>query len=59
MNSLIDVQRKPYPLTIPSLYEVLRSASSADHQQGQAGTLQLSIWEKQEGYYSSLQVDFS
>jgi hypothetical protein len=57
MNSSIDVQRKAYPLTISSLYEVLISASSADRRQSQAGALQLSTWEKQEGYYSSLQVD--
>lgn len=56
MNFSIEVEAN-YPLTIQTLYDVLASASSADRQQVQTGAQQLSNWEKQEGYYSSLQVE--
>ena len=46
-----------YPLDIPTLYNVLASASSPDRQQVQVGAQQLSNWEKREGFYSGLQVE--
>jgi hypothetical protein len=59
MSFSIEVLAKSYPLTIQTLYDVLSSASSADRQQVQTGAQQLSNWEKEEGYYSSLLVEAS
>lgn len=56
MNFSIEVEANQ-PLTIQTLYNVLASASSADPQQVLTGAQQLSNWEKQQGYYSSLQVE--
>ena len=44
--------------TLESLCTVLQQAASSDQQQIQAGAKQLSNWERQAGYYSSLQSIF-
>lgn len=56
MNFSIELEAN-YPLDIPTLYNVLASASSPDRQQVQVGAQQLFNWEKRDGYYSGLQVE--
>ena len=56
MNFSIEVEAIQ-PLTIETLYNTLAAASSADRQQVQTGAQQLSNWEKQPGYFGSLQVE--
>ena len=56
MNGVIELTGEANPLTIPTLFQVLSSASSIDQQQVQTGAQQLQNWEKQPGFYSSLQV---
>ena len=57
MNGAIELSGQANPLTIQTLYQVLTSASSTDQQQVKAGAQQLQNWEKQPGFYSSLQVE--
>ena len=45
-------------LTLDSLYLALKQAASSNQQQIQAGAKQLSDWERQPGFYSSLQSVF-
>ena len=56
MNFTVEVPGEANPLSIQNLYHVLESASSADNQQVKTGAQQLANWEKQDGFYSSLQV---
>ncbi|KAL9124942.1 MAG: hypothetical protein Q9217_005789 [Psora testacea] len=51
----IEVPAEANPLTNRNLYHVLRSAASNDQQQVQTGAKQLQNWEKESGFYSSLQ----
>lgn len=52
----IEVPAEANPLTTENLHRVLTSASSTDQQQLKTSAQQLQNWEKQSGYYSSLQV---
>lgn len=54
----IEVPAEANPLTTENLHRTLTSASSADQQQVKTSALQLQNWEKQPGYYSSLQVGY-
>lgn len=56
MNFAIEVSAEANPLTSENLRRVLTSASSTDPQQLKISAQQLQNWEKQNGYYSSLQV---
>ncbi|KAL8800375.1 MAG: hypothetical protein Q9182_005230 [Xanthomendoza sp. 2 TL-2023] len=58
MNFAIEVAGEANPLSIETLYHTLAAASSSDSQQIKTGTQQLENWEKQRGYYSSLQTLF-
>lgn len=44
------------PINAQTLFHILSAASSSDQQQIHSSTQQLRNWEKQPGYYSSLQV---
>jgi hypothetical protein len=52
----VEVPGEANPLTEGILFNVLRSASSADQTQVQTGTKQLQHWEKTQGFYPLLQV---
>jgi hypothetical protein len=52
----VEVPGEANPLTEGILFNVLRSASSADQTQVQTGTKQLQQWEKAQGFYPLLQV---
>ena len=56
MNGPIEVSGEANPLTTQTLFRVLTSASSTHQQQVKTGAQQLQNWEKQPGFYSSLQV---
>ncbi len=56
MNGAFELSGQANPLTIQTLYQVLTSASSNNQQQVKTGAQQLQNWEKQPGFYSSLQV---
>ncbi|KAI4112467.1 MAG: hypothetical protein LQ345_006389 [Seirophora villosa] len=58
MNFTIEVPGEANPLSIQTLYHTLTAASSTDPQQIKSATQQLQNWEKQAGYYSSLQTIF-
>lgn len=58
MSFSIEVPGEANPLSVQTLYHTLTSASSTDPQQIKSATLQLQNWEKQPGYYSSLQTIF-
>ncbi len=58
MNGAVELPPEANPLTAQTLYHILSAASSSDQQQIRTSSLQLQNWEKQSGYYSSLQVDF-
>ncbi|KAL9596999.1 MAG: hypothetical protein Q9219_005425 [cf. Caloplaca sp. 3 TL-2023] len=58
MNFTIEAPGEAVPLSIQTLYHTLAAASSTDPQQIKSGTQQLQNWEKQPGYYSSLQPIF-
>ncbi|KAL8818079.1 MAG: hypothetical protein Q9223_003209 [Gallowayella weberi] len=58
MNFAIEVAGQANPLSIETLYHTLAAASSSDSQQIKTGTQQLENWERQRGYYSSLQTLF-
>lgn len=56
MNFSIEVPAEAIPLTSQNLSTVLTSATSVDQQLLQTSAQQLQNWEKQAGYYGSLQV---
>lgn len=56
MNGVIELPPETNPLNSQTLYHILSAASSSDQQQVQTASQQLQYWEKQSGYYSSLQV---
>ncbi|KAL8986745.1 MAG: hypothetical protein Q9177_003989, partial [Variospora cf. flavescens] len=58
MSFSIEVPGEANPLSVQTLYHTLTAASSTDPQQIKSATLQLQNWEKQPGYYSSLQIIF-
>ena len=58
MNGIIELPGEANPFNSQNLYQALRSAGSADQQQIKTGTQQLQNWEKQSGFYSSLQSVF-
>ena len=58
MNGVIELPGEANPLNAQNLFQVLTSASSADQQQVKTGAQQLQNWEKQPGFYSSLQSVF-
>ncbi|MCJ1287281.1 hypothetical protein MMC26_006629 [Xylographa opegraphella] len=58
MNFAIEVPSEANPLNIQALVNVLTKASSTDQQQVQTSTQQLQNWERQPGFYSSLQSVF-
>ncbi|KAL8735368.1 MAG: hypothetical protein Q9166_000913 [cf. Caloplaca sp. 2 TL-2023] len=58
MNFAIEAIGEANPLSIQNLYQTLTAASSSVPQQIHSGTQQLQNWEKQPGYYSSLQSIF-
>lgn len=55
----IEVPAEANPLTTENLHRVLTSATSADQQQMKTSAQQLQNWEKQSGYYTSLQVGYN
>lgn len=52
----IEVPGDANPLSLQELCRALESATSTDHSRRQAAGLQLTSWESEKGYYSSLQV---
>ncbi|KAK0391953.1 hypothetical protein NLU13_1451 [Sarocladium strictum] len=58
MSFAIEVPGDANPLTFKSLVRALQWATSPDHTQRQTAGQQLSTWEQQQGYYSSLQSVF-
>ncbi|KAF4343196.1 nuclear transport factor [Fusarium beomiforme] len=52
----IEVPGDANPLSLQSLYQTLQSATSTDYAQRQTAGQQLTSWELQPGYYSSLQA---
>ncbi|PHH67313.1 hypothetical protein CDD81_75 [Ophiocordyceps australis] len=56
MSFAIEVSGDANPLTAEGLCTVLESATSTNPVQRQAATGQLTAWEQQPGYYSSLQT---
>ena len=59
MSFAIEVPGDANPLSLQSLYQTLQSATSHEYAQRQAAGNQLTSWELQPGYYSSLQVGLS
>jgi hypothetical protein len=53
---IVEVAAEACPLTPGILFNVLRSASSADPQQVLTGTQQLQTWETERGFHKLLQV---
>lgn len=58
MNGTIELPGEANPLNNQNLFNVLTSAASANQQQVKTGTQQLQNWQKQPGFYSSLQSVF-
>ncbi|KAI9870923.1 MAG: hypothetical protein M1830_003629, partial [Pleopsidium flavum] len=58
MNGAVELPPEANPLNEQTLYHILSAASSSDQQQISTGSQQLQNWEKQPGYYSSLQSVF-
>ena len=56
MSFSIEVPGDANPLGVETLCRALQSATSHDYAQRQAAGQQLSSWEQQPGYYSSLQA---
>lgn len=52
----IEVAGEVNPLTLQDVFNALVSAAGSTQIQVQTGTKQLHNWEKQEGYFSLLQV---
>lgn len=59
MSFAIEVPGDANPLSLQSLYQTLQSATSTDYAQRQTAGQQLTSWELQPGYYSSLQVSLT
>jgi hypothetical protein len=55
MNEPIELPPEAAPLTAQILLNVLTRAASSSQQQVQSATQQLQNWERQPGFYSSLQ----
>ena len=58
MSFSIEVPGDANPLGVETLCRALQSATSHDYAQRQAAGQQLTSWEQQPGYYSSLQACF-
>ncbi|KEY68462.1 hypothetical protein S7711_01234 [Stachybotrys chartarum IBT 7711] len=58
MSFAIEVPGDANPLTLQSLCHALQSAITSDYAQRQSAGQQLSSWELQPGYYSSLQTAY-
>ena len=58
INEPVELPPEANPLSPQNLYDVLIRASSSNQQQIQTGAQQLQNWERQPGYYSSLQTVF-
>ena len=58
MNFAIEVSSEANPLNSQTLINILTKASSTDQQQVQTSTQQLQNWEREPGFYSSLQSIF-
>lgn len=56
MSFAIEVPGDANPLSFQGLCQALQSATSSDFSQRQTAGQQLTTWESQPGYYSSLQV---
>ncbi len=56
MSFTIEVPGEANPFNFESLCRALHSATSTDYAQRQSAGQQLTAWEQQPGYYSSLQV---
>lgn len=56
MSFAIEVSGDANPLSLQSLVRALQLATSHDFAQRQTAGQQLTSWEQQHGYYSSLQV---
>lgn len=54
----IELPQEANPLNPETLYTVLTRASSTNQQQVQSGTQQLQNWERQPGFFRSLQTIF-
>lgn len=59
MNGTIELPGEANPLDAQNLFRVLTNAVSANQQQVKTGAQQLQNWEKQPGFYSSLQTIFT
>ena len=59
MNEPIELPPEANPLNPQNLFDVLSRASSSNQQQIQTGAQQLQNWERQPGYYGSLQTVFT
>ncbi|KAL8831886.1 MAG: hypothetical protein Q9191_000599 [Dirinaria sp. TL-2023a] len=58
MNGAIELPGEAEPLNNQNLFRVLTNAASFNQQQVKTGAQQLQNWEKQPGFYSSLQTIF-
>ncbi|KXH54033.1 importin-beta domain-containing protein [Colletotrichum salicis] len=58
MSFAIEVPGDANPLSLQELCRVLESATSADYARRQAAGQQLTSWETEKGYFSSLQTVF-
>ena len=58
MNGVVELPGEANPLNAQNLFQVLTNSASADQQQVKTGTQQLQNWEKEPGFYSSLQDIF-
>ncbi|RAK86197.1 importin 11 [Aspergillus costaricaensis CBS 115574] len=58
MAPIVELAGEANPLTPHNILNALVLAASSTQQQVQSGTQQLQNWEKQEGYYTSLQDVF-
>lgn len=56
MASMVELPGESNPLTVQNVLSALVQAASSTQQQVQTGGQQLQNWEKQEKYYTYLQV---
>lgn len=56
MSFAIEVPGDANPLSLQELCRALESATSTDYARRQAAGQQLTSWETEKGYFSSLQV---
>lgn len=56
MSFAIEVPGEANPLNLDNLCRTLAAATSNEHARRQAAGKQLTSWEQQSGYFSSLQV---